>query len=102
MNPLHWLDDALSEWNKRGLRRQLQTRHSSQDAIICMQDREHPDEVVKLVNFSSNDYLGIAHSDLSAKVTETLSASGWGSGASPLISGRSTAHAELEESSGPV
>lgn len=50
-----------------------------------------------LVNFGSNDYLALANdSRLAAAATAAIAREGVGSGASPLITGRSDAHAELE------
>ena len=41
-----------------------------------------------LVNFASNDYLGLSvHSEINAAVTDSVASHGWGSGASRLISG---------------
>lgn len=49
------------------------------------------------LNFSSNDYLGLAaDSRLTNAVTRGLHNEGWGSGASPLVSGRGEPHARLE------
>ena len=52
----------------------------------------------ELVNFGSNDYLGLAADErLAAAARAAIEREGWGSGASPLVSGASRAsHAELE------
>jgi 8-amino-7-oxononanoate synthase len=50
----------------------------------------------KLVNFGSNDYLGLAGTILCSAVTEAINQYGWGSGASPLINGHGELHARLE------
>jgi 8-amino-7-oxononanoate synthase len=51
-----------------------------------------------LVNFGSNDYLALASDPrLARAVTEALAAEGWGSGASPLITGHAALHRQLEE-----
>lgn len=52
----------------------------------------------RYLNFSSNDYLGLAHSD-ELKAIATRCALDWsaGSGASPLVTGHSLAHARLED-----
>ena len=53
----------------------------------------------KLINFGANDYLGLAADPrLGRAVTRAIETDGWGSGASPLITGRTAAHAELENS----
>jgi 8-amino-7-oxononanoate synthase len=52
----------------------------------------------ELINFGSNDYLGLAADvRLVAAAREASEREGWGSGASPLVSGRSESHAELEQ-----
>ncbi len=52
----------------------------------------------ELVNFGSNDYLGLAADPrLAAAVAQALQREGWGSGASPLITGHAALHARLEE-----
>jgi len=51
-----------------------------------------------LVDFSSNDYLGLArHPALAAAMSECAAVSGAGSGASHLITGHGREHARLEE-----
>jgi 8-amino-7-oxononanoate synthase len=52
----------------------------------------------RLVNFCSNDYLGLAnHSEINQALKKAVEQYGTGSGASHLISGHSTAHQQLEE-----
>ncbi|MDE2345858.1 MAG: aminotransferase class I/II-fold pyridoxal phosphate-dependent enzyme, partial [Gammaproteobacteria bacterium] len=51
----------------------------------------------RCLNFSSNDYLGLAgHPALRAAVRQALDMYGTGSGASHLITGHTRAHAEFE------
>lgn len=51
-----------------------------------------------LLNFCSNDYLGLAgHPDIAAALKAGVDTYGTGSGASHLISGHSVAHQQLEE-----
>jgi 8-amino-7-oxononanoate synthase len=51
----------------------------------------------ELVNFGCNDYLGLADDErLRSAARVAVERYGWGSGASPLVSGRSEIHAELE------
>ena len=90
-DPLDWLSDALADLDARGLRRMLTSRHSPQrgDQIVINGQT--------LVNFGSNDYLGLATDPrIAAAVKAAVDQYGWGSGASPLVTGRSDLHAELE------
>ena len=90
-DPLDWLDESLADLDRRGLRRTLAARAGLQrgDRIeIAGQS---------LVNFGSNDYLGLAADPrVIAAAREAMERYGWGSGASPLVTGRSELHAELE------
>lgn len=75
-----------------GLHRKLRTFSSSQGAEILAADG------TRLVNFSSNDYLGLAaHPALTGAAERALRDYGMGSGASRLISGGLSPHRELEE-----
>lgn len=90
-DPLSWLDDALADLDRRDLRRTLLTRESPQRG-----DRIEIDGR-SLANFGSNDYLGLAGDErLRLAVTQAVQKRGWGSGASPLVTGRGSLHAELE------
>jgi 8-amino-7-oxononanoate synthase len=92
LDPLDWLDDALANLDARGLRRTLAVRQSRQVGDRIEIDRQ------SLVNFGSNDYLGLASDPrVSAAVLAELGEQGWGTGASPLVTGRSSLHAELEK-----
>jgi 8-amino-7-oxononanoate synthase len=65
---------------------------SPQGARVVIAGRE-------LLNFSSNDYLGLAESDgLRATFVEAIGKFGVGSGASRLVCGTQIPHRELEES----
>lgn len=87
---LDWLEEELSALDRAGLRRRLTRRESAQAATIGLDGRT-------LVNFSSNDYLGMAADPrVVAAARDAVDAEGWGAGASPLITGRSQSHAELE------
>jgi len=90
-DPLAWLTDELHAWEARGLRRRLQERSGPQlGSQVIYEGRAY-------VNFGSNDYLGLAAApELTAAVAQQLQAVGWGAGASPLVTGRGTLHAELE------
>jgi 8-amino-7-oxononanoate synthase len=90
MDPLRWIDDELASLDARDLRRRLRVRCGSQGPRITLDGRE-------LVNFGSNDYLGLAGDPrLAQAAAEAIVTDGWGAGASPLIVGRSAWHDRLE------
>ena len=90
-DPLSWLDDELSQLDNLGLRRCHAIRESPQAAQIVVDGHE-------LINFSTNNYLGLAADQrLYEAVSDAVQRYGYGSGASPLITGRSSVHAELEQ-----
>jgi 8-amino-7-oxononanoate synthase len=87
---LSWLPEELAALNQAGLLRRLSTREGGQAAKIVLDGQG-------LVNFGSNDYLALAADPrLAAAAIATLQAEGVGSGASPLITGRSETHRRLE------
>ncbi|MCA9152532.1 MAG: 8-amino-7-oxononanoate synthase [Planctomycetales bacterium] len=89
-DPLAWLPEALQQLERDNLRRQPAIRGSAQGPKIVMDAGER-------INFGSNDYLGLsADPRLATAVAQSLKRFGWGSGASPLITGRSAPQAELE------
>jgi 8-amino-7-oxononanoate synthase len=68
------------------------------DALETAQGRQIKVNGLPFINFSSNDYLGLsAHPDLSRAASRAAETYGVGSGASALLSGRSTIHDELEK-----
>ena len=91
MPPLDWLDHALAELDRDDLRRQLPPALGSAGAVVEVDGRP-------LVNFSSNDYLDLASDRrLIDAAIEATRRAGVGRGASPLVSGRSHAHVQLEQ-----
>ncbi|MFZ0616105.1 MAG: 8-amino-7-oxononanoate synthase [Chthoniobacterales bacterium] len=81
----------LSLLEKQGLRRSLRVVESSRGTLITIAGRE-------LVNFSSNDYLGLAsHPEIDSAMAEAAQRWGAGSTASRLICGTGAEHAALEE-----
>ncbi|MCO6456656.1 MAG: 8-amino-7-oxononanoate synthase [Pirellulaceae bacterium] len=88
-DPLAWIDDELAALERQGLRRQLVARQTAQRPHVVIDGQA-------LLNFSSNDYLGLAAEPLWKAVAIALPAHGWGSGASPLVTGRGQLHADLE------
>jgi 8-amino-7-oxononanoate synthase len=90
MNPLAWIDDELAALERKHLLRELPAPLSRQAAIIECNGR-------RLVNFASNDYLGLAGDERLVKAAaEACLTSGVGRGSSPLICGRSELHEQLE------
>ncbi|HTQ39231.1 MAG TPA: 8-amino-7-oxononanoate synthase [Pirellulales bacterium] len=87
---LSWLDDELIALDAQHLRRSLATRAGPQQATITSDGRE-------FINFGANDYLGLAADPrLADDANRATQQEGWGAGASPLITGHSEAHTELE------
>jgi 8-amino-7-oxononanoate synthase len=84
------LTDALDELAAGHLLRRLRPIHGPQGPIVGR-------DGAVLVNFSSNDYLGLAnHPRLRAAMHEGVDLYGVGSGASRLVCGSSVAHEALE------
>jgi 8-amino-7-oxononanoate synthase len=85
------LADELHELEQRSLRRSLRSLDSPQGPVVQLNGRE-------VINFSSNDYLGLASSDvLKNAMMEGIARHGAGSGASRLVCGGLAPHRELEE-----
>lgn len=90
-SPLHWIHDQLDDLRQQGLLRQLRLREGRQTARAILNGRP-------VNNFGSNDYLGLAGDErLAAAVVEAVREVGWGSGASPLVTGYSREHQRLEQ-----
>jgi 8-amino-7-oxononanoate synthase len=89
-DPLRWLHDSLESLDQNNLLRHRTARSSMQraDGVIVENQR--------FINFSSNDYLGLAAEGLADAVAANLNRTGWGAGSSPIISGRASGHQELE------
>ncbi|MGD1074862.1 MAG: 8-amino-7-oxononanoate synthase [Thermodesulfovibrionales bacterium] len=81
----------LRELCSRHLQRVIRDRSSAQGPKISIGGRE-------VINFASNDYLGLAnHPGLIEAAETAMGDFGLGSGASRLLSGGSTLHKDLEE-----
>jgi 8-amino-7-oxononanoate synthase len=90
-DPLRWINQELIELEESTLRRKLAVRRGPQMGHLIEYDGQ------QLVNFGSNDYLGLAADPrLLQAALNAMQHSGWGSGASPLVTGRGQWHAELE------
>lgn len=82
MSSLHWLSEALNGLAREGLRRERRVGSGLPAGTI---------------DFGSNDYLGLAGDPrLACAAAEAAQEGRWGAGASPVVSGRSSLHAELE------
>jgi 8-amino-7-oxononanoate synthase len=89
-DPLRWIEDSLGDLERAGLRRRLAIRKGTQSARVVLDGRQ-------LINFGSNDYLGLASDERLIEAARIAGErDGWGGGASPLVSGRGESHAELE------
>ncbi|MDA7916119.1 8-amino-7-oxononanoate synthase [Verrucomicrobia bacterium] len=85
------LSAELDQLSEASLLRSLRTLESPQGARVQIEGRE-------LINFSSNDYLGLADSaELKGAAIEAIEKYGVGSGASRLICGGMSPHVELED-----
>jgi 8-amino-7-oxononanoate synthase len=88
-DPLAWLDDEAAARSARGLSRRLNPHDEVRPGRFARGGRW-------LVNFGSNDYLGLAVDPRLADAARAAAARyGWGAGASPLVSGWTEAHQEL-------
>jgi len=75
-----------------------ENRYRTLEPNACSQGSRIDIDGETFVNFSSNDYLGLAgHAALSAGAHAAIDRFGIGSGGSALLSGRSVIHAELEQ-----
>ncbi len=86
-----YLNQELVAIGDLGLRRELRRIDSGQGARVVLDGHE-------LLNFSSNDYLGLAcHPALRTAAAKAVEEFGVGTGAARLISGSMRPHHELEE-----
>lgn len=87
---VHFVEIELERLQKAGLYRKLRRVEGDQGPVLILDGRE-------VINFSSNNYLGIAnHPALAAAAKAAIDRYGCGTGASRLISGNMTLHEELE------
>jgi 8-amino-7-oxononanoate synthase len=90
MPPLSWITDELAALRAGDLLRELPAPLGMQGPVV-----EH--RGAWLINFASNDYLGLAADErLVAAAAEACRAEGVGRGAAPLVCGRANAHVQLE------
>lgn len=90
MDPLKWIDDELERLEREDLLRALPAPLRSPGPLLELDGRP-------LINFASNDYLGLAGDErLVAAAVAACRHEGVGRGASPLICGRAEHHVLLE------
>ncbi len=91
MTALSFIPGEIAALKEKGRYRSLRRTGTAQDAVIAMEGRQ-------LLNFSSNNYLGLAnHPEVVAALCAYAGRYGVGSGASRLIGGHMDVHAELED-----
>jgi 8-amino-7-oxononanoate synthase len=91
MDPLTWIDEELDRLAQAGLLRELPPGLGTAGAAVEIGGKQ-------VINFASNDYLGLAADPrLARAAAEAFQNSGVGRGASPLVSGRSSIHEQLEQ-----
>lgn len=85
------IESQLDEWRAQGLWRELRPLDEMTEIAVRSGERQW-------INFSSNDYLGLANSvEIREALTEGVAKHGGGSGASRLVCGTHRAHLDLEE-----
>jgi 8-amino-7-oxononanoate synthase len=91
VNPFPELSADIKTLREEGLYRKERIIQSRQGADIVIDDKG-------LINFSSNDYLGLAcHPEIVAAMQNAAGNFGVGSSASPLVSGKTRLHVQLEQ-----
>lgn len=84
------IESALAERKTQGLNRSMNVVFAGNQSVL-----EHGGR--RYINFSSNDYLGLANDQALVRAWQQgLSVYGSGSGASPMVTGFSAAHSNLE------
>ena len=86
-----WIGEELGELQRQGLLRHLQVRESPPVSGMVQIDGQ------SLINFGSNDYLGLAADVRLVDAVKQFSGQlGWGAGASAVVNGRGALHCRLE------
>ncbi len=89
-NRLNWVDEELQSLKEKGLYNQIRTISSPQGAWLVVDGK-------KVLNFCSNNYLGLAnHPKMVAEAKKILDSYGVGPGAVRSIAGTMDIHLELE------
>jgi 8-amino-7-oxononanoate synthase len=90
MDPLDWIDEELLRLKQADLLRSLPPGLGAAGALVEVGGK-------RVINFASNDYLGLAADErLVSAAIHAFREQGVGRGASPLVCGRSSIHAQLE------
>jgi len=86
-----FMDDTLSRLSQKGLKRDMRQLSGTQGRSIVIDGK-------RVLNFCSNNYLGLADDPrLRQAAIDCIAEEGFGSGASRLVCGNMTAHKGLEE-----
>ncbi|MHA2875505.1 8-amino-7-oxononanoate synthase [Vibrio campbellii] len=84
------IESTLAERKTQGLNRSMNVVFAGNQSVLEHEGRRY-------INFSSNDYLGLANDQALVRAWQQgLSVYGSGSGASPMVTGFSAAHSNLE------
>jgi 8-amino-7-oxononanoate synthase len=90
INPYAWLEQSLATIHRAHWYRTVHSIHGCAGAEVVLQGRE-------VINFASNDYLGLAGDErLIQAATTAIQSFGTGSTGSRLLSGHRELHCELE------
>ncbi|EFA72219.1 8-amino-7-oxononanoate synthase [Raphidiopsis brookii D9] len=90
-NPYNWIEESLNTIHRADWYRSVQTINSPPGAVVILSGQ-------KMINFASNDYLGLAADDnLKMSAIEAIRQFGTGSTGSRLLTGDRQLHRELEQ-----
>ncbi|NLQ04774.1 8-amino-7-oxononanoate synthase [Cylindrospermopsis raciborskii] len=90
-NPYSWIEESLNTIHRADWYRSVQTINSPPGAVVILSGQ-------KMINFASNDYLGLAADDnLKMSAIEAIRQFGTGSTGSRLLTGDRQLHRELEQ-----
>lgn len=90
MSAYAWIEESLETIKKANWYRSTQTIHGSPGAVVVLEGKE-------VINFASNDYLGLAGDErLITAAVNAIKEFGTGSTGSRLLTGQRSLHQELE------
>ncbi|MBD2628693.1 8-amino-7-oxononanoate synthase [Trichormus variabilis] len=90
-NPYAWIEESLATIHRANWYRSVQTIHSRPGAKVLLSGQE-------VINFASNDYLGLAGDErLQTAAITAIQQFGTGSTGSRLLSGQRELHRDLEQ-----